>query len=148
MCMHECIKTRGQPQLSFLKNYLCFLRWALSTWGWSNWLGCLGSRSPRILLSSPPQCWDDKHVPPCLAFRSGFWGWNLGPHALWLALSQMSHLSPASFPYLICFSSYAFQSKRLETFQDIHKKIIIIHHEVFHKIWNLVFSTGCYSSII
>lgn len=43
---------------------------------------------------------------------------------LQLALSQMSHLSPASFPYSICFLSYAFQSKALlETFQDIHKKL-------------------------
>lgn len=45
----------------------------------------------RISPSLPPQSWDCKHLPQCLAFLHGFWGSNSGPHA---GLQGKPNISP------------------------------------------------------
>lgn len=149
VCTNVCAwvsKRQSEDNLNFLGSYLCFWRWDLSlTWGSSIRLDCLGTQKPSCLPLPGASMTSMCHHAWLSKVGSGD-----GPQVLMLPPLAFANwaISPSLVSFLIGFLPYASHSKALsETFQDLHKKIIVIHHKDFQKVWNRVFSTGCYSSV-
>lgn len=85
-----CVEAGGQPWVLFLESSAPVLGDIASHGDLGLHLveaGWLLSLQDRTCLAPPPQCWDHKDPPLCLAFWHGFWEPNPGLHA-WTVLTE------------------------------------------------------------